>query len=86
MCYLPHNAFVFYDAAGKPVAFYEICFSCLRHRSDLNGVESGNADFPALAAIFSAHRLPFGGFTDVKEFTRNFESFLKRNDSPATDK
>jgi hypothetical protein len=29
-CYVPHHAFVFYDAAEKPVATLEICFTCRR--------------------------------------------------------
>ena len=30
-CYVPHHAFVFYDAADKPVATLEVCFTCRRH-------------------------------------------------------
>lgn len=32
-CYLPHHAFVFYDAAGRVVAHTEICFTCTIQRS-----------------------------------------------------
>jgi hypothetical protein len=27
-CYAPHHAFVFYNAAGKSVAVFEMCFGC----------------------------------------------------------
>ncbi|MCW3084092.1 MAG: OmpA/MotB domain protein [Bacteroidetes bacterium] len=27
-CFFPHHAFVFYDAANKPVAYVNICFNC----------------------------------------------------------
>jgi hypothetical protein len=28
MCFNPRHAFVFYDAAMKPVAWVELCFQC----------------------------------------------------------
>jgi hypothetical protein len=37
MCHIPHNAFVFYDAAREPVAFVEICFGCSNHRIEPEG-------------------------------------------------
>ncbi len=27
-CHVPHNAFVFYNADHRPVAFVELCFGC----------------------------------------------------------
>jgi hypothetical protein len=35
-CYAPHHAFVFF-AKGKPVAVFEMCFGCNRHRSYPSG-------------------------------------------------
>ena len=35
-CYAPHHAFIFF-AKGKPVAVFEMCFGCNRHRSYPSG-------------------------------------------------
>jgi hypothetical protein len=37
-CYVPHHAFVFYDAADKPVATLEICFTCRRFEPTPSGL------------------------------------------------
>lgn len=66
-CYRPHNAFVFYDAQKKPVAFLEICFDCLGARSRPRDKEA-DPDFVALATIFEELKLPFGEYKTVQEF------------------
>jgi hypothetical protein len=58
-CYLPHNAFVFYDENNKPAAFVEICFDCLGRRSQPGGIAE-SVDYVALVTIFSELNLPFG--------------------------
>jgi hypothetical protein len=66
-CYVPHNAFVFYDAHGKAVAFMEICFDCLGVR--VFPEDAGcDPDFIALAKIFAEKKLPFGRFKTFAEF------------------
>lgn len=37
-CYVPHHAFVFYDAADQPVATLEICFTCRRFQATPPGL------------------------------------------------
>lgn len=66
-CYSPHNAFVFYDAAKKPVAFVEICFTCLGKRIEPAGAAE-HIDFNALAHLFTAHQLPLGRYPDTETF------------------
>ena len=58
-CYSPHNAFVFYNAEKKPVAFLEICFECLGNRSN-PADEKSDPDFVALGKICEELKLPFG--------------------------
>ena len=36
-CYAPHHAYVFYDAKGKVVAWFEMCFGCNQQRSHPGG-------------------------------------------------
>ena len=47
-CYNPHNAFVFYNARKKPVAFLEICFDCTISRTYPEDPD-GDPDLVALA-------------------------------------
>lgn len=70
-CYVPHDAFVFYNAEHQPVAFMEICFDCLGDRSGPALQADGDPDFIALAKIFSELKLPFGRFKTFAEFRRN---------------
>ncbi len=76
-CYEPHNAFVFYDAAKKPVAFVEICFTCFSHRITPK-VTATRLDLVALAAIFDAQKLPMGVFPDLHSFKMRFDYELER--------
>lgn len=80
-CYTPHNAFVFFDAKKKPVAFVEICFTCLMYRAEPGGVTQ-NFDLLALAKIFSAHRLPMGEYRDFQSFRKAFTAAVKDNPLP----
>jgi len=76
MCHIPHNAFVFYDAAKKPVAFVEICFGCSNHRIAPKGAAE-NIDLVALATIFDAHKLPMGEYRDLAAFKKHFDELQK---------
>jgi hypothetical protein len=75
-CYVPHNAFVFYNAQHEPVAFLEICFDCLGDRSGPALKADGDPDFIALAKIFSELKLPFGRFKTFAEFRENTAPIL----------
>jgi len=71
-CHIPHNAFVFYDAAKKPVAFVEVCFGCLSTRVEPRGA----ADWPdlvSLASIFDELKLPMGDYPDLPAFKEHFK-------------
>jgi hypothetical protein len=71
-CHTPHNAFVFYDAAKRPVAYVEICFDCFNHRISPAG-SSKHIDLTAQASIFEAHKLPMGKFRTAADFVKTFE-------------
>lgn len=58
-CYVPHNAFIFYNADKKPVAYVEICFTCGGYRAAPKGTAK-NYDLPALAKLFHELGLPTG--------------------------
>jgi len=58
-CYAPHHAFVFYDAAGKPVAHLEICFMCNKHRAFPSGLPA-YIDMQTLATIIKELGVPLG--------------------------
>ena len=72
-CHIPHDAFVFYDADKKPVAFVEICFGCLNHRVEPAG-SAPVIDLLALASILSAHKLPMGEYPDFAAFKKGFNA------------
>jgi hypothetical protein len=71
-CYIPHNAFVFYNAEKKPVAFIEICFDCLGERIVPKGA-ARRVDLPALASLFVELKLPAGRYGDAKSFMQSME-------------
>lgn len=58
-CYSPHNAFVFYDAEKKPVAFLKICFDCLGARASPED-PGFDPDYYALAMLCTELKLPSG--------------------------
>ena len=71
LCYMPHNAFVFYNAARKPVAFVEICFACFGYRAEPAGTAK-NYDLLALAALFDELKLPMGEYPDLNAYKKAF--------------
>jgi len=74
-CYMPHNAFVFYNADKKPVAFLEVCFDCLGART--NPVDANcDPDFYALAKICAELRIPFGRHKSVEDFEKGAAEIL----------
>ena len=68
-CYDPHNLFVFLDRRGRMVAFLEICFDCRNTRARPED-ERADPDLPALAAIFSELKLPFGAQASLEELRK----------------
>ena len=82
-CYSPHNAFVFYNAEKKPVAFLEVCFDCVGAR--MNPADEGcDPDFVALATLCAELKLPFGDYKSVEEFKKAFDRLLTPPDSKNT--
>jgi len=47
-CFKPHHAFVFYDAAGKPVAWVEVCFECQNLEMSPHDPSGSSEDMDAL--------------------------------------
>ena len=74
-CYVPHNAFVFYDAHKKPVAFLEICFDCLGSRLSPEDANC-DPDFIALAQLCSELKLPFGRHKTFRQFREETAAIL----------
>lgn len=72
-CHLPHNAFVFFDAAHKPVAFVEVCFSCFSMRAEPRGAVYW-PDLISLASIFDDLKLPMGSYANLKAFETRFRA------------
>jgi hypothetical protein len=66
-CYIPHNAFVFYDAAKTPVAYLEVCFSCLGYTAQPR-IPAAVSNYLSLAAIFEELKLPMGPYVTAKAF------------------
>jgi hypothetical protein len=58
-CYKPHHAFVFYDAAGKVAAVFEMCFGCNKWVETPNGLPE-YIDTPALWTLCQELGLPTG--------------------------
>ena len=58
-CYLPHHAFLFYDAAGRVVGHTEICFTCTIQRSAPEGLP-GHINFQAVWDILRELEVPCG--------------------------
>lgn len=58
-CYKPHHAFVFYDAAGKPAAVFEMCFGCNKFVETPDGLPE-YVDTPALWNLCRELGLPLG--------------------------
>ena len=58
-CYIPHHAMVFYDAAGRPVAHSEICFTCTIQRSAPEGLPE-HINFQAVWDLLRELDVPCG--------------------------
>jgi hypothetical protein len=68
-CYWPHNAFVFYNAAKRPVAYLELCFSCLGNRAQ-PPIPSPFPNYLSLATIFEELKLPMGPYKTAEAFKK----------------
>ena len=66
-CYIPHNAFVFYNAAKTPVAYLEVCFSCLGYTAQPR-IPTAVPNYLPLAVIFEELKLPMGPYVTAKAF------------------
>jgi hypothetical protein len=58
-CYKPHHAFVFYDASGRPVGVFEMCFGCNKFKETPDGLPE-YVDTPALYSLCQELGLPLG--------------------------
>ena len=70
-CFIPHNAFVFYDANKKPAAYVEVCFTCLSSRA-VPPPFSVWSDLIGLATIFDELKLPMGAYPNLEAFKKDF--------------
>lgn len=85
-CYIPHNAFVFYNAEKKPVAFLEICFDCLGEHSN-PADDKSDPDFMALGKICEELKLPFGHHKTLAELQKTVRWLGQSDDEePAREK
>jgi hypothetical protein len=69
-CYVPHHAFVFYDASGRPVACFEVCFTCHRHEATPDGLPS-QVDYDVLWTII--HELGVAADTTKGYYKRLYD-------------
>lgn len=58
-CYVPHHSFVFFDANGKPVSSFDVCFTCNKHQAFPPGVVE-YPDMHRLYALVQELGLPTG--------------------------
>jgi len=58
-CFLPHHAFVFYDAGGRVVAHTEVCFTCTIQQSFPAGLP-GHIQFQKVWDILLEAGVPCG--------------------------
>ena len=58
-CSKPHHAFVFFDAKGKSVASFEMCFGCNKFIATPGGVPE-YINYDALYALCRELKLPLG--------------------------
>ena len=58
-CFVPHHAFVFYDANGQRVANVDVCFTCALMKSHPEGLPK-HVNYPALWAILEEAKVPLG--------------------------
>lgn len=78
-CYVPRNAFVFYDDAGIAVAYLEICFECHGHRLSPDR-EDKEVDLMVLASIFDELKLPMGMYKDLAAFQAHLRKLKEESE------
>ena len=66
MCYIPHNAFIFYNEK-KPVAYIEVCFDCFGYRA-FPRAPAKNFDLLSIAKICQQLKIPFGKHKSIQAF------------------
>jgi len=76
--YDPHNAFVFYSANKKPVAYLELCFDCFAHRTQPEDKEC-DPGFLALAHLCAELKLPAARLSKPKEYEKMYRLFFHMN-------
>jgi hypothetical protein len=72
-CFEPHHAFIFYDGAGRPVAFFEVCLHYHGYRlaPELPDLEPHYGD---LASLCVELELPLSKDFSLGDYRRQFES------------
>lgn len=76
-CYTPRHGFVFYDAAGKIVASYEICLECKLQSSIPEGV-APRTDFQDIADLVVELKLSLGPrFKDLAAFREEYAPYAQ---------
>ncbi len=76
-CYVPHHAFIFYNAWGRRVAVFEFCLECLKASADPN-TAGPYYNYPALAELIADLHLPLGPkFKDPAAYRRRYERMLR---------
>ena len=76
-CYNPHNAFLFYDANGRPVAFFEVCFGCFNYNfGPQKTAQTRGVGLLSLAAIFDELKLPMGEFKSASDFKKHIDNLV----------
>lgn len=48
-CYVPHHSFVFFDAQGRPVANFDVCFTCNKHQA----FPAGAVEYPDMHRLYA---------------------------------
>src|SRR5471030_140920 len=72
ICFEPHHAFIFYDTAGRPVAFFEVCLHYHGYRlaPELSDLEPHYGD---LASLCAELKLPFPKDFSLVDYRRRFD-------------
>jgi hypothetical protein len=76
-CYVPHHAFIFYNAWGRRVAVFEFCLECLKASVEPN-TAGPYYNYPALAELVADLQLPLGPkFKNPRAYRRRYEQMLR---------
>jgi hypothetical protein len=70
LCYYPHHAFVFFNAAGRPVGSLDVCFTCGTYEHWPKGL-ANRWDLASIRGIVRELRLPL--LPDSAAYTQLFE-------------